>query len=77
MNGLTYLATFIFGLNSLGLFLYSGQLAIKSIAGGSTEKETESKSIDQSSLSNSPDESPANNTELSSRKEEQSSNDAQ
>ncbi|KAL2331392.1 hypothetical protein Fmac_018973 [Flemingia macrophylla] len=67
VNGLTYLATFVFGLNSLGLFLYSLQLGIKSITEGSTEKVTESKSTDQS---NSSFESP-------SRKEEQSSNDAQ
>lgn len=77
INGLTYLATFVFGLNSLGLFLYSGQLAIKSIMEGSSEKETESKSTGQSNLSKSSIESPTDNTELSSRKEEQSSNDAQ
>ncbi|RDX62112.1 hypothetical protein CR513_59588, partial [Mucuna pruriens] len=77
VNGLTYLATFVFGLNSLGLFLYSGQLAFKSIMGDSTEKEAESKSTDQSNLSNSSIESTTDNTELSSRKEEQSSNDAQ
>lgn len=77
MNGLTYLATFVFGLNSLGLFLYSGQLAINSFMEGSTEKKTESKSTDQSSLSNSSVDSPTNNTELSSRNEEKSSNDAQ
>ncbi|XP_020203637.1 uncharacterized protein LOC109789155 [Cajanus cajan] len=70
VNGLTYLATFVFGLNSLGLFLYSLQLGIKSIMEGSTE----SKSTDQS---NSSIESPTDNSELSSRKEEQSSNDAQ
>lgn len=79
MNGLTYLATFVFGINSVGLFLYSGKLAIDSLTGGSTEKETESKSTDQSSLSNSSVESPTtNNTELSgSSKGEQGSNDAQ
>ncbi|KAG5120296.1 hypothetical protein JHK82_034716 [Glycine max] len=77
VNGLTYLATFVFGLNSLGLFLYSGQLALKSIMGDSTEKETESKSTDQPNLSNSSNESSTDKTELSSRKEEQSSNDAQ
>ncbi|XP_027341555.1 uncharacterized protein LOC113854628 [Abrus precatorius] len=76
VNGLAYLVTFVFGLNSLGLLLYSGQLAIKSIMGDSTEKETESKSSDQSNLTNSID-SPTDNTELSNRKEEQISNDAQ
>ncbi|XP_004497411.1 uncharacterized protein [Cicer arietinum] len=77
INGLTYLATFIFGLNSLGLFLYSGQLAIKSFTGESTEKETENKSADQSSLSNLSVETRTNDTELSSTNEEQSSNDSQ
>ncbi|XP_057727315.1 uncharacterized protein LOC130943452 [Arachis stenosperma] len=80
LNGLTYLATFVFGINSVGLFLYSGKLGIDSLMGGSTEKETESKSksTDQSSLSNLSVESPTNNTELSSSsKGEQSSNDGQ
>ncbi|KAL3849217.1 hypothetical protein ACJIZ3_011099 [Penstemon smallii] len=31
INGLCYLATFVFGINSLGLFLYSGQLAFNSL----------------------------------------------
>lgn len=74
---MTYLATFIFGLNSLGLFLYSGQLAINSFTGDSTENGTENASADQSSLSNLSVESQPNNTELSSGKDEQSSNDAQ
>ncbi|GFP78634.1 hypothetical protein PHJA_000007000 [Phtheirospermum japonicum] len=30
INGLCYLATFVFGFNSIGLFLYSGQLALDS-----------------------------------------------
>ncbi|ESW07231.1 hypothetical protein PHAVU_010G112200 [Phaseolus vulgaris] len=78
VNGLTYLATFVFGLNSLGLLLYSGQLAIKSITGeDSTEKKTESKSTEQSNSSKLSIENSTDNTELSDRKEEQSSNDAQ
>ncbi|KEH38666.1 hypothetical protein MtrunA17_Chr2g0316751 [Medicago truncatula] len=77
INGLTYLATFIFGLNSLGLLLYSGQLALKSFTGDSIEKETENKSADQSSLSNLSVETRINDAELSGRNEEQSSNDAQ
>ena len=72
-----YLATFVFGLNSIGLVLYSGQLAIKSFMGGSNETENQSKSIEQSSLSNSAVEDASENTELSSRKEDQSSNEAQ
>ncbi|KAK2423689.1 hypothetical protein QL285_034126 [Trifolium repens] len=76
INGLTYLATFIFGLNSLGLLLYSGQLALKSFMGESTDKETENKSTDQSSISNLSVETRTNDTELSSNNEEQSSNNA-
>lgn len=41
MNGLCYLATFVFGINSVGLVLYAGQLAINSSAEESKEKETE------------------------------------
>lgn len=76
INGLTYLATFIFGLNSVGLFLYSGQLVLESFTGGATEKETENKSPDQSTLSNLSVETRTNDIELSSKNEEQSSNDA-
>ncbi|KAL7103668.1 hypothetical protein ACP275_08G193900 [Erythranthe tilingii] len=32
INGMCYLATFVFGFNSLGLLLYSGQLALNSFA---------------------------------------------
>lgn len=35
VNGLCYLATFVFGINSIGLFLLSGQLAINSSVGES------------------------------------------
>ena len=28
INGMCYLATFVFGFNSVGLFLYTGQLAM-------------------------------------------------
>ncbi|WVZ16181.1 hypothetical protein V8G54_009163 [Vigna mungo] len=53
-------------------------LAIKSIMGeDSTEKETESKSTEQSNSSKLSIENTTDNTELSGRKEEQSSNDAQ
>ncbi|XP_074319336.1 uncharacterized protein LOC141656370 [Silene latifolia] len=31
INGMCYLATFVFGLNSIGLFLYSGQLTLNSL----------------------------------------------
>ncbi|XP_051114501.1 uncharacterized protein LOC127240090 [Andrographis paniculata] len=37
INGLCYLATFVFGFNSLGLFLYSGQLAMNALVEGESE----------------------------------------
>ena len=78
ISGLCYLATFIFGFNSIGLLLYSGQLAIDSFVGGSTGKETESKISEQSSLSNSSIESlTSNNNKLSTMKEDQSPNKSQ
>lgn len=40
INGICYLATFVFGINSIGLFLYSGQLALNSIMGESASGET-------------------------------------
>lgn len=79
VNGLCYLATFVFGINSIGLLLYSGQLAMNSLMEGSTEKKAESENTELSGLSNSSVESPTdnnnNNTQSSSRKEDQSSND--
>ncbi|XP_028792982.1 uncharacterized protein LOC114748701 [Neltuma alba] len=77
VNGLCYLATFVFGINSIGLFLYSGQLALNSLMEDSTEKKTESQGVAQQGLSNSSVESPANNTQLSSRTEDEISNDKQ
>lgn len=38
MNGLCYLATFVFAINSVGLFLYSGQLALNSRMGDSSSQ---------------------------------------
>ncbi|TKY66467.1 hypothetical protein E2542_SST09340 [Spatholobus suberectus] len=75
INGLCYLATFVYGINSVGLFLYSGQLAMDSVVGGSSGKESESKIIEKSSLSNASVENLTNN-KLSSTKEDQSSNNS-
>lgn len=48
INGISYLATFVFALNSIGLTLYSGQLALKSwidiFKGESDSKPMETKS---------------------------------
>ncbi|XP_057796809.1 uncharacterized protein LOC131012839 [Salvia miltiorrhiza] len=47
INGLCYLATFVFGINSLGLLLYSGQLAFNSFMEDSdNEGEAPSRSSD-------------------------------
>ncbi|XP_075506548.1 uncharacterized protein LOC142543272 [Primulina tabacum] len=37
INGMCYLATFVFGANALGLFLYSGQLAFNSFMEGDSD----------------------------------------
>lgn len=58
MNGLCYLATFIFGINSVGLVLYAGQLAINSFMEGSTDEESENKDEKQSSSPSSTTETP-------------------
>lgn len=60
INGLCYLATFVFGINSIGLFLYSGQLALNSLFDDSTDSDStpkdgnESSSPNQSSDSSNP-----------------------
>ncbi|XP_073135472.1 uncharacterized protein [Henckelia pumila] len=41
INGICYLATFVFGANALGLFLYSGQLAFNSFMEGDNDGENE------------------------------------
>ncbi|CAJ1978526.1 unnamed protein product [Sphenostylis stenocarpa] len=51
INGLCYLATFVYGINSVGLFLYSGQLAMDTMVGGPSGKKTETKIIQQPGLS--------------------------
>ncbi|KAL5147174.1 hypothetical protein HKD37_06G016905 [Glycine soja] len=76
INGLCYLATFVYGINSVGLFLYSGQLAMDTMGGGSSGKETESKITQQPGLSNASVENSNNNNKLSSTKEDQSSNNS-
>ncbi|KAK2366733.1 DNA-directed RNA polymerases II and IV subunit 5A [Trifolium repens] len=72
INGLCYLATFVYGINSFGLLLYSGQLALNTyVEGSSSGKKIESKIIEK--LSNSIDEKPTN----SNTNEDQSSNNSQ
>ncbi|KAJ0101326.1 hypothetical protein Patl1_04757 [Pistacia atlantica] len=74
INGLCYLATFVFGINSIGLLLYSGQLTINSLTEDSGGKDTESKGEQVSGSLNSTAES---STELNSSKEDQSSDNTQ
>ncbi|XP_058776416.1 uncharacterized protein LOC131650733 [Vicia villosa] len=63
INGLCYLATFVYGINSFGLLLYSGQLAINTYVKepSSEKKSSESKIMEQSVLSNSSDEDQSSN----------------
>lgn len=53
INGICYLATFVFGINSVGLFLYSGQLALNSLMGESTSEETTKRTEESSNLTES------------------------
>ncbi|PON39002.1 Transmembrane protein [Parasponia andersonii] len=75
VNGLCYLATFVFGINSVGLILYAGQLGINSFMEGSTDKETDIKGDDQSGSLSSTTETPTNTGE--SGEGNQSSDDSQ
>ncbi|XP_050139098.1 uncharacterized protein LOC126615324 isoform X1 [Malus sylvestris] len=71
INGLCYLATFVFGINAVGLVLYAGQLAINSIM-EDTNEETQTQGKDQSGSFNSTVESPANSGENSDRDDQSS-----
>lgn len=68
INGLCYLATFVFGINSIGLILYSGQLTINALMGGSKDDD------EQSSFSNPVEKSSTRGDDLNSS-EGQSSDD--
>ncbi|KAK2968403.1 hypothetical protein RJ640_004409 [Escallonia rubra] len=70
INGICYLATFVFGINSIGLMLYSVQLAINSFMGDSTSDETKNK--DEGQLS-SPNPTAGDSSETNSNTGTQSS----
>ncbi|KAG5551285.1 hypothetical protein RHGRI_009640 [Rhododendron griersonianum] len=74
INGLCYLATFVFGINSLGLFVYSAQLALNSLTGDSSSEGTRTKDEAQKSL-NLAEKSPTESSEIS--KEDQGSDSTQ
>ncbi|KAL2496435.1 hypothetical protein Fot_40192 [Forsythia ovata] len=71
VNGLCYLATFVFGINSVGLILYSTQLAINSIMGESTGQDeaplsssnSKSGSTDSSGITGSNEDQSSENTQ--------------
>ncbi|CAL2253937.1 unnamed protein product [Prunus armeniaca] len=75
INGLCYLATFVFGINAVGLVLYAGQLAINSIM-EDISTETENQGKEQSGSLNSTVESPPNSG-VNSGKDDQSSDETQ
>lgn len=69
INGLCYLATFVFGVNSVGLFLYSGQLFFKSfMEGPGSEGEPPSSNLKSDDM---------NSSTITNSGEDQSSEDAQ
>ncbi|CAI9784229.1 unnamed protein product [Fraxinus pennsylvanica] len=71
VNGLCYLATFVFGINAVGLVLYSGQLAINSVMGESTDQDeaplsssnSKSSSTDNSGITGSDEDQSSGNTQ--------------
>ncbi|CAL0303756.1 unnamed protein product [Lupinus luteus] len=69
---LCFFATFVYGICSIGLLLYSGELALNIFLGRPNIKGTQSKITEQSGLSNSSETLNSNN-ELASTKEDQSS----
>lgn len=71
INGLCYLATFVFGINAFGLFLYSGQLAFNSFmedSGGESESaygqsNSEMGDTDDSGITSANDDQSSDNTQ--------------
>ncbi|KAK9688857.1 hypothetical protein RND81_09G016300 [Saponaria officinalis] len=51
INGICYLATFVFGLNSIGLFLYSGQLALNPLFDDSKRADGDAKTNEKQEAS--------------------------
>ncbi|XP_052177823.1 uncharacterized protein LOC127791792 [Diospyros lotus] len=76
VNGLCYLATFVFGINSVGLFLYSAQLALNSFMDDSSSKNTENNGEAQLS-SNQTTKAPTESFETGSSNEDQNSGGVQ
>lgn len=63
INGICYLATFVFGINAVGLILYSGQLAINSFMENPSGTATSTKDEKQTNMSNPSSKDPPDNVE--------------
>lgn len=77
VNGLCYLATFVFGMNSVGLFLYSGQLALNSFAGDSATNETKNGQMQPLDSSSAPSKVHKDISGINGGDEDQSSDKSQ
>lgn len=77
INGLCYLATFVFGINSVGLFLYSGQLALGSFTGDSALNETKNGEVQPLDSSSSPSKVPQDTSGVNEGNQDQSSDKSQ
>ncbi|XP_072983081.1 uncharacterized protein [Typha latifolia] len=74
VNGICYLATFVFGINSIGLILYSIQLAFGSFTDNPSSKPVSSSTKDAGQLNTAaPTESSSSNVESSSSDLQQTS----
>ncbi|RZC46595.1 hypothetical protein C5167_039544 [Papaver somniferum] len=72
INGICYLATFVFGINAVGLILYSGQLALSSFMDGSMEEAFLGDDGSRSSTNISTKSTEANQDSISSDKDQSS-----
>lgn len=77
INGLCYLATCVFGINSLGLFFYSGQLAINSFLGDSNTNASKDESESQLRSSDESSKVPVDSSEIKAVDEGQSTDNTQ
>lgn len=68
INGICYLATFVFGINSVGLILYSGQLGLNAIMGDSPGENFQNKEETQPN---------SNDSEININNKDQDSNSRQ
>ncbi|KAI3903875.1 hypothetical protein MKW92_025592 [Papaver armeniacum] len=72
INGICYLATFVFGINAVGLILYSGQLALSYFMDGSMEEAILGDDGSRSSTNISTKSTEANQDSISSDKDQSS-----